>query len=257
VTQLAVAATPAAARPRWSALWAQARAEILMTMRRGESLLLTLGIPVLLLGFFTLVGFPEKSGEVTTIDFLAPGILALAVMSTAMVSLGIATGFERQYGVLKRLGTTPLGRPTLLAAKTIAIAGVELIQVIVLVPAAVLLGWHPEGDVMVVLVIVLLATVGFAGLGLLMAGTLKAELTLAAANGLYLVLLLLGGMVVPLSKLPGPLAGFARALPAAALSDALHATLGSGAAVPGRAWLVLLAWAVAAPSAAAWRFRWE
>ena len=244
-------------RWRWSSLWAQTRAEIVMTMRRGESLLLTLGIPVLLLGFFTLVGFPEKSGGVTTIDFLAPGILALAVMSTAMVSLGIATGFERQYGVLKRLGTTPLGRPALLAAKTIAIAGVELIQVAVLVPAAVLLGWRPEGDIMVVLATVVLATVGFAGLGLLMAGTLKAELTLAAANGLYLVLLLLGGMVVPLSRLPGPVAGMARALPAAALSDALRATLGSGSAVPGRAWLVLLAWAVAAPIAAARLFRWE
>jgi ABC-2 type transport system permease protein len=238
-------------------LWAQSRAEIVMTMRRGESLLLTLGIPVLLLGFFTLVGFPEKSGDVSTVDFLAPGILALAVMSTAMVSLGIATGFERQYGVLKRLATTPLGRPALLGAKTIAIAAVELIQVAVLVPAALLLGWRPEGDVIIVLTTIVLATVGFAGLGLLMAGTLKAEMTLAAANGLYLVLLLLGGMVVPLSRLPGPLAALARALPAAALSDALRATLGSGSAVPGRAWLVLLAWAVAAPSAAAYLFRWE
>ncbi|HWW54786.1 MAG TPA: ABC transporter permease [Acidimicrobiales bacterium] len=248
-----------APRPRWGrhALWAQSRAEIVMTMRRGESLLLTLGIPVLLLGFFTLVGFPEKSGDVSTVDFLAPGILALAVMSTAMVSLGIATGFERQYGVLKRLATTPLGRPALLGAKTIAIAAVELIQVAVLVPAALLLGWRPEGDVIIVLTTIVLATVGFAGLGLLMAGTLKAEMTLAAANGLYLVLLLLGGMVVPLSRLPGPLAALARALPAAALSDALRATLGSGSAVPGRAWLVLLAWAVAAPSAAAYLFRWE
>jgi ABC-2 type transport system permease protein len=172
------------------------------------------------------------------------------------VGLGIATGFERQYLVLKRLGTTPLGRPALLAAKTAAVLVVEVVQVAVLVPAALALGWRPHGDVLVALAAVLVATVAFAGLGLLMAGTLRAEVTLAAANGLYLVLLLLGGMIVPLAKLPGALRAVARALPAAALSDALHAAL-SSAAVPGRAWAVLAIWAVAAPAAAAWLFRWE
>lgn len=241
------------------AVLAQARAEIVLTLRRGESLLLTLGIPIVLLGFFTLIGYPDKAltGGVSTVDFLAPGILALAVMSTGMVSLSIATGFERQYGVLKRLGTTPLGRPALLVAKMAAILAVELLQIVVLWFAAVLLGWQPRGDIVTFLALVLLATAGFAGIGLLMAGTLRAEMTLAAANGLYLLLLLLGGMVVPLSKLPGAVQGVARALPSASLADAFHALLGVGSHVPGRAWLVLLAWAVAAPAAAAATFRWE
>jgi ABC-2 type transport system permease protein len=226
-----------------------------MTLRRGESLLLALGIPVLLLVFFSVVDvLPTNTDD--PVDFLAPGVLALAVMSTAMVGLGIATGFERQYLVLKRLGTTPLGRPALLAAKTAAVLVVELVQVAVLVPVALALGWRPDGNVVAALAAVLVATVAFAGLGLLMAGTLRAEVTLAAANGLYLVLLLLGGMVVPLGELPGALRAVARALPAAALSDALHAALAS-AAVPGRAWLVLAIWAVAAPAAAAALFRWE
>ena len=106
-------------------------------------------------------------------------------------------------------------------------------------------------------VAVLLATVGFAGLGLFMAGVLRAEVTLAAANGLYLVLLLLGGMIFPLTRLPGPLRALARALPAAALSDALHGTLSASSSIPGRAWLVLILWAVAAPILAALTFRWE
>ncbi len=254
--------TPGAAagrRTAGGAVVAQARAEVTMTLRRGESLLLTLGIPIILLAFFAAIGYPDKTvtGGISTIDFLAPGILALAIMSTAMVSLGIATGFERQYGVLKRLGSTPLGRPALLAAKTIAVFTVEVLQVIVLWIAAVLMGWQPRGDVMTFLALMVLASAGFAGLGLLMAGTLRAEMTLAAANGLYLVLLLLGGMVVPLGKLPGPVQAFARALPAANLADAFHSLLGVGGSVPGRAWLVLLAWAVAAPAAAAATFRWE
>jgi ABC-2 type transport system permease protein len=238
-----------------SKVLAQARVELALTLRRGESVLLSLGIPVTLLVFFSLVDV-LPTGTDDPIDFLAPGVLALAVMSTAMVGLGIATGFERQYGVLKRLGATPLGRPALLAAKTVAIVAVELLQVAVLAGVALALGWRPEGSVVVFPPAMLLATVGFAGLGLLMAGRLRGEAVLAAANGLYLVLLLLGGMVVPLAELPGPLRAVSRALPAAALSDVLHAA-SNAASVPARAWLVLGVWAVAAPLAAAATFRWE
>ena len=234
---------------------AQARAEVLMTLRRGESVLLALGIPVLLLAFFSEVDVLPV-GTRHPVTFLAPGILGLAVMSTAMVSLGIATAFERSYGVLKRLGTTPLGRPGLLGAKTVAVLAVEVVQVAVLVPVALALGWDPSGSAFAALGAVLVATVAFAGLGLLMAGTLRAEVTLAAANGLYLLLLLLGGMVVPLSKLPGALRAMARLLPAAALSEFLHASLG-GSAAPARAWAVLAAWAVVGPALAALAFRWE
>jgi ABC-2 type transport system permease protein len=237
---------------------AQTRAEITMTLRRGESVLLTLGIPVGLLVFFSLVDvLPKPVGVKDAVTFLTPGILALAVMSTAMVSLGIATGFERQYGVLKRLGSTPLGRPALLGAKTAAILVIEALQVAVLVIVGLLLGWTPHGAPGLTLVAILLASIGFAGLGLLMAGSLRAEVTLAAANGLYLVLLLLGGMVFPLEKLPGPLRGFARGLPSGALSDAMHGSLQAATSVPGRAWVVLVVWAVATPIAAGLSFRWE
>lgn len=237
------------------AVLAQARVELALTLRRGESVLLSLGIPVLLLVFFSLVDV-LPTGTPDPIDFLAPGVLALAVMSTAMVGLGIATGFERQYGVLKRLGSTPLGRPALLAAKTIAILCVEVLQAAVLVAVSLGLGWRPSGSVVAFAAAMLLATVGFAGLGLLMAGRLRGEAVLAAANGLYLLLLLLGGMVIPVTKLPGALRAAARALPAAALSDVLHAA-STGASAPGRAWAMLVLWAVAAPLAAAATFRWE
>jgi ABC-2 type transport system permease protein len=238
-------------------LAAQTRAEVTMTLRRGESLLLALGIPVLLLVFFSAVDIlPTPAGTRRSVDFLAPGILALAVMSTGMVSLGIATGFERQYLVLKRLGTTPLGRPALLAAKTMAVVVIELVQVVVLAAVALALGWKAHASPLQAVGAVVVATVAFSGLGLLMAGRLKAELTLAAANGLYLVLLLLGGMVVPITKLPGALRLVAEALPAAALSDILRCALG-GPTPYGAAWVVLAAWAVVAPVAAALTFRWE
>jgi ABC-2 type transport system permease protein len=221
--------------------------------------LLNVAIPIGLLVFFSLVDvLPKPAGVRHAVDFLTPGVLALAVVSTSMVSLGIATGFERQYGVLKRLGATPLGRPRLLAAKIVSVIAIEAVQVALIVGVGLALGWDAGGSVWPAVPAVLLGTVAFAGLGLLMAGALRAEVTLAAANGLYLLFLLLGGMVIPLSKLPGGLRALARALPAGALSDALHGALSSGSgSVPLRAWVVLAAWAIAAPAVAARLFRWE
>lgn len=236
-------------------LLAHLRLELTLIARNGESLLLTLGIPVLLLAFFANVDVLPIDGE--PIDFLAPGVLALAVLSTAMVNLAIGTAFEREYGVLKRLGATPLGRPRLLAAKGLAVLVVEVVQLVVLAAVALALGWDPDVRPLPFLAAVVLGTAACAGLGLCMAGSLKALVTLAAANGLYLVLLLLSGMVIPLDELPGPLRALARALPSGALAEAVRGSLADGLTVPGRAWVVLAAWAIAAPLAAARLFRWE
>lgn len=235
-------------------LLAQLRLELTVLARNGESLLLTLGIPILLLVFFANVDVLPIDGE--PIDFLAPGVLALAVLSTSLVNLAIATGFEREYGVLKRLGATPLGRPRLLIAKTLAILVVEAVQIGALWLIALTLGWDPSPR-SGFLVAVVLGTVACAGLGLCLAGSLKALVTLAAANGLYLVLLLLSGMVIPLDELPGPARAMARALPSGALAEAVRGTLAEGVDVPGRAWAVLVGWAVAAPLLATRLFRWE
>ncbi|NDE60443.1 MAG: ABC transporter permease, partial [Acidimicrobiia bacterium] len=174
----------------------QLRAELTVVLRNGEQLLLTLIIPVLLLVFFSTVDVLPTGDVREAIDFLTPGVLALAVMSSAMVSLGIATGFERGYKVLKRLGATPLGRPRWLAAKITSVILVQVIQLVVLVPVALALGWD-SGSARWLLAIggVVTGTVAFGGVGLLIAGRLRAEINLAAQNGLYLVLLLLGGMV--------------------------------------------------------------
>jgi ABC-2 type transport system permease protein len=237
------------------ALRAQAMAEITMTLQRGETLLVTLGIPAFLLVFFSEIHV-LPTGERHPIDFVAPGVLALAVMSTAMVSLGIATGFERGYGVLKRLGSTPLGRPRLLAAKIVSVVAVEVVQVVLLVVISVALGWRPQATAGLALAAEVLGTIAFAGIGLAMAGALRAELNLALSNAVYVVLLLTGGIVFPVTKL-GAVAGVARLLPAAALSRALQATLGHAGVVPIESWVVLAAWAVGAPGIAAITFRWD
>ena len=240
-----------------TAFLAQLRIELVLAARRGETLLLTIGIPLGLLVFFSLVDvLPLPDGVDDPVDFLAPGVLALAVLSTGMVQTAIGVAFERQYGVLRRLGVSPLGRPRLLAAKLVATLAIELLQLVVLGVAAVALGWDPSFAAGAALGAVALGTAAFGGLGLLMAGRLRGEVTLAAANGLYLVLLLLGGMVFPLSELPGPLRDVAELLPAAALSDLLG-DISAGSVGGAKWWLTLGVWAIAAPVAAAVTFRWE
>lgn len=238
------------------AVLAQARTELVLTLRRGESLIVTLAIPLGILVFFSKVDALQTDFD-DPLDFLVPGVLALAVMSAAMVSLGIATGFERRYGVLKRLGSTPLSRGGLLVAKTATILALEAVQTAAIVGTGAALGWSVPAGVAWALLLILLGTVAFAGVGLLMAGTLRAEANLAAANGLFLVLLFLGGMAYPLDRLPEALESFARLLPAAALSECLRGVLGAGDHLSAGSLAVLLVWAIGAPVVAARRFRWE
>jgi len=238
-------------------LLAQTRAELLLTARRGENVLITVIVPVVLLVFFASLGI-VRSGTGRPVDFLLPGMLALAVIATGMVSLGIATAYERYYGVLKRLGASPLSRGGLIAAKALAVLALEVVQVALLVVvAAVVYGWRLQGSPGTALLALLLGTLAFAGLGLAMAGGLRAEATLAGANGLYLLFLLLSDAVLPLDHLPGPLQDLARVLPAAALTDALRAALTAGAAFPGGPIAVLAAWAILAFGVASRTFKWE
>lgn len=238
---------------------AQLGMELRLTARRGENLFVVIVLPLVLLVFFSLV--PALTPNTASpIDFLVPGILALAVISTSLVNLSIATAFERSYGVLKRLGGSPLPRAGLIAAKIGAVLVVEILQAILLVGVSIVLfGWQPGAGWSPALLVAafLLGTLAFAGAGLLMAGTLRAEGTLAAANGLFLILLLLGGVILPVDHLPGFLADLARVLPASALSDAYRIALGasSGNALPSL--VVLAIWGIGASLLASRLFRWE
>jgi ABC-2 type transport system permease protein len=233
--------------------------ELRLALRRGETLVATVVLPVVVLLFFSsVVVIPSGAGR--PVDFLLPGSIAFAIIATSLVSLGITTAYDRHYGVLKRLGGSPLSRPELLAAKIAAVLAVEAVQVVLLVTAAVLaLGWQAPAGVSAarLIVAVLLGTLAFAGLGLLLAGVLRAETMLAVANILFVLSLVLGGIVVPIDHLPAPLAALAAALPAAALSDALRVALGSAGGDAAGSLVLLAGWGVAAVLLAARTFRWE
>jgi ABC-2 type transport system permease protein len=245
-----------AAAPRSRMLSAQTAMEFRLLLRNGEQVGLTLVIPMLLLFFFNLP-LLYSLDDPRRIDFVVPSIIALAVMSAAFTGLAIGTGFERKYAVLKRLGATALPRSVLLGGKTLAVLLIELVQLVAVCALGLVLAWHPHGDPLLVVVLIVLGTAAFGGLGLLVAGTLRAEVTLAAANLIWLILLFAGGIAIPLDRYPRAVRDVLQYLPSAALSDGLHQVLQTGSGLPVRELATLLAWAaVALPAAARW-FRWE
>lgn len=242
------------------AILAQSVVELRLTARRGENLLAMLGIPVavlLLFGSSSILAAPAAGSRV---DALLPGVLALAIIATGLVNLGIATAYERSYGVIKRLGGSPLGRTGLVGAKVLAVLAIEVALLFLLVGlAAALLGWRPAGSGPswpLLIAGVALGTATFAGLGLALAGALRAEATLLLANVLFLLILGIGGVLVPVADMPGPVAAVVGLLPPAALVDTLRAGLG-GAATDPQPILTLALWAIGSIALAVRTFRFD
>jgi ABC-2 type transport system permease protein len=233
-----------------------ARFEAALLLRSGEQLLLTVAIPLGLLGLLVAVPVVD-TGPGRAVDVLVPGVLALSVMSMAFTSLAIATGYERRYGVLKRLGASPLPRWGLLAAKAATVVGIEAVQVALVAGLGLALGWSPQGSALVVAGLLLAGTFAFAGLGLLMAGTLPAEVTLAAANLVYVLLLVSGGVVTPLDRFPEAVRPILGATPTGALTEGLRGVLLDGSGVPWANLAILAGWVAVGFTAAARWFRWE
>jgi ABC-2 type transport system permease protein len=230
-------------------LAAQSGTELRLALRNGEQVLVTLLIPiVLLVGLSTLDVVPLPEPRIAAV---VPGVLALAVMSTAFTGQAIALGFDRRYGVVRRLAATALPRWLLVAGRLVAVLGVVALQVVVLCALAVALGWRPEPSGLGwALLLVLLGCAAFGSLGILLGGSLRAEITLAVANLVWFVLLLAGGIVVPLGMLPGPLAGVGAVLPSGALAEGLRTALSAGQAPSAAQVLVLLGWTVVASALA-------
>src|SRR5690349_15387343 len=215
---------------------ATAGLELRVTLRNGEQLLLALVIPlVALIGgtSITLIELPEPR-----VDAVLPGVLVLAVFSSAFTSQAITTGFDRRYGVLKRLAAAGVGRAQLLAGKCAATLAVIAAQLVVLGATAAALGWRPHGNPLWVGVVILLGAAACVGLALLLGGTLRAEAVLALANLIWLVFVVLGGVVVPLDQAPGALRAVGELTPPGAMSQALRAAM-DGAAPSATSLLIL------------------
>jgi ABC-2 type transport system permease protein len=248
----------AGAAPRWRRVLAQTDFEARAILRNGEQLLVTIIVPVLVLVGLTQVrALDIDTDGMSAIDFFTPGVLALAIMTSSFTSQAIASAFDRRNGVLRLLSTTPLGRGGLLAGKIAGVLVVGTVQVLVIGVTAVLLGWRPDpAGVALAVVAMALGAAAFTSLALLVAGTLRAEAVLAVANLALLLLALVGGVLVPASRLPGPLEHIALLLPSGALGEAMRQALQHGTLPPWSV-VVLVGWTAALGWGASRLFRWH
>jgi len=243
------------AAPTRSRVLAQTRFETGTLLRNGEQLLVALLLPAMALVGLALSHSPSL-GPGHRIDLAVPGVLALAVISTAFTGQAISTAFDRRYGVLRLLGVTPLGRNGLLVAKALAVLTIELLQVAAIGALGLALGWHPRWlGLPAAGLLALVATWAFVALALLLAGTLRAEGVLAVANLVWVLLLGLGGVIIPPSELPSGLSHLAALLPSGALGDGLRTALLNGHLAPTPL-LVLTLWGTAATALTVRTFRW-
>lgn len=259
MSQLTSAAPIGRAAPTASVIRSQAALEWRLLMGNGEQILLTLIIPLVLLVGLTVTNFVSLgvTGRAAKLDLLVPSIMALAIMSSAFTALAIATGFDRRGEAIKFLGTTPLSRTGLLAAKVLAVLGVQAIQLTVIAVVGAFLGWVPNHTALWSLPVIALGTAAFASWGFAMAGVLRAEATLALANAVYLILLLGGGVIVPSTRFTEPIATLVGYLPSAALADGLRAAMGPGdMAVIASSMAILAAWAAVGSFVVHRTFRW-
>ncbi|MEP7194515.1 MAG: ABC transporter permease [Actinomycetota bacterium] len=256
MTQPTGTAPPSGAAPGRERVLAQARFETGTLLRNGEQLLVAIVLPAMALVGLALSQTPSL-GPGLRIDVAVPGVLALAVISTAFTGQAISTAFDRRYGVLRLLGVSPLGRGGLLVAKAFAVLGIELLQLVVIGGLGLAFGWHPHWvGLFAAALLTLAGTWTFVALALLLAGTLRAEGVLALANLIWILLLGLGGVIVPPSQLPSVLSHLAAVLPSGALADGLRDAfiLGQLAVIP---LLVLVAWGAVATFLASRTFRWS
>lgn len=241
------------AAPAGRRIWSHGLTEAKLMARNGEQFILALVIPAAILIGGRFVG--ERFSM--SLDQIAPSVLALALLSTGFTSLAISTGFERRYNVLERLASTPLTKTGLLAGKAVALGIVAACQLTILKFIAFAVGWRPEVGVLPVLIGVVAALLGlltFASFGLLLAGTMRAEAILAIANLLYLVLMMAGGVMLPLSLYPPGVREVVGLLPTAAVGEAMR-----NAGTDVTAWwplAVLAVWAIAGVLLARKGFRW-
>ena len=247
-----------AAAPRRARVRAHTRLELTMFLRNGEQLLLTVVLPLGLLLVLSLTEIIEVGGATRTdrLAIVVPSMFALAVLSTSFTALAIQTGFERRYGVLRRIGTTPLQRPDVLMGKSLAVLAIETVQIVVLGGVGAALGWRPHlAGLLVAIPLLLLGSAALASLALLLAGVVRAEATLALANLAYL-LLASAGVVIPIDRAPERVQPLLEALPSAALAESLRIATASGDV----AWdlvATLIVWLVIGAGGVSRWFRWE
>jgi len=205
------------------------RRQLKLSLRNPAWVIIGLIQPILYLAFFgpllsrvargSVAGFPAGNSY----SFFVPGLLIqLGLFGAAFVGFTIIADWR--YGVIERLRVTPVSRLAILAGRVLRDVVTLLVQAIVLVVAGVAFGMRaPLGGVVVGLGFIMLVAVSLASISYTVGLLTKSEDVLAPALNMVVVpLMLLSGIMLPMTLGPGWLQGIARATPFRYIIDAMR-----------------------------------
>jgi ABC-2 type transport system permease protein len=241
----------------------QTIAELRIFARNRQTVFFTVAFPMLMMVMFGSMGTSDWRGTGGTdyMPFLLGGIIGMAVLSSAFENLSQNLVKEREMGILKRLGGTPLSRSTILSSKILSAAVIILLQVVVLVAVGVaFFGIEVGGKPLELLGILALGIAAFTSLGFALACLVRSTSTASvASHAAYIPMLFACGAFFPMEATPEILQEAAKFLPLTYFLDPLRDTIGGGGLLEGNlvAIGVLLLWMIAGFAVSVRMFRWE
>jgi ABC-2 type transport system permease protein len=243
------------------ALLSQVQVELLLFLRDRTAAFFTLLFPLLMVAFFGYLNRGSQVEQVSYASFLVAGGIGMVISGAAFENLGVTLARQRDDGILKRLGGTPLRPRTLVGAKVLTAALIILAQTLLMTAVNVLLfDAQISGSPLWSLAVLLVGILAFATMGFALAGLSRnTDVATAAASALSLPMQFLCGTFFPLQEMPALLRHIAHVLPLTYLVNALRGAMldGGGPWDYARDWAVLLGCLALAFIVAVKTFRWE
>lgn len=171
----------------------------------------------------------QKAGGGNYIQFLAPGVIAMGILFTAMF-MGIEIIWDKQFGFLKETLVAPVSRMSIMLGRTLGGATVAILQGVIVFLIAWAIGFRPSFEfIWVAIVFMLLIAILFTGIGTAIASVVDDMQGFPLImNFLVMPLFFLSGSLFPLNGLPSAIEIIARIDPLSYGIDGLR-----GALVPG------------------------
>jgi ABC-2 type transport system permease protein len=241
-------------------LVSQIKLENRLFLREKEAIFWTLAFPVFLIALFGLIWKDETWGDLSAINWLLPGIIVMALMTTCFLNNAMFIVEQREKGIFRRISLTPLKKHILIIGQLVNRYLIVLLQTLILIALAVIFfGARVQGNLALFWVVLSIGALSFLALGFAIAGLIKSEKSAHPITMIiFFPLMFLGGCVFPIDAIPGFLHPFCEVLPSLHLNDALRAVVTGGTSF-GEIWqdlLILGGWLVVCSAIAVKFFRW-
>jgi ABC-2 type transport system permease protein len=187
-------------------IWVVAYRELLRFVSERSRLISSFAMPLIFLVIFG-AGFGQLIGSMTPgvdyMQFMYPGIIAMTVLMGSIMS-GVSIVWDREFGFLKEILVSPLGRSGIMLGKAAGAAAVAVLQATIMLVLAPILGVSINLLMVLELILVILVvSISLAGMGLLVASRMQSQQGFQVVIQLIIMpLIFLAGVFYPVNNVP-------------------------------------------------------